>query len=385
MKFLHTGDWHLGRTLYSESLLEDQRHFLKNVSEELKNAQKNAEPYDCLFISGDVYDRAIPSVGAVLLFDDFLTALATDFPRLHVFVTAGNHDGAERLSFASRFLEKSNIHLCFGTEHLSNAVIVDSCAIYQIPFLMPGSFKDGAEKSQRALFERATAEIREAHQKNFPTLPSVVLAHATVFGENNDEKNQIGTAESISPSLFDGFSYVALGHIHSFKKITERMYYSGSPLSYTFDDVSKKVMICGTIKIDNSLSIKTIPIEPLRPVVRLKGAFSDFYNADESETKKYEQCLVEIKCTDEQVVQMPKALLETKFPHLLSFSREKATSTKENSDFVLRRNLIERRNEASHEEFFSTFLSELYGNDLNEDDAKAETELFLKFLNENLD
>lgn len=388
MRFLHTADWHLGRTLCSESLAGDQRHFLAQILGELSAAREAGTPYDALLVPGDVYDRAVPPPHAVAMLDEFLSAAAEGFPETHVFILAGNHDGPERIGFASRLLERSNIHVRAGTERLGEAVVVGGAAVYQIPFLMPGSFPDGPERSQRSLLERATAEIRGAHGKNHPDLPAVVCAHATVLGggEDGDAATTIGTAQSVPPSLFDGFAYTALGHIHSHRHVSPTACYSGSPLAYTFDEAeegraAEKSFVSGEVGADGRLSTKRIPVRPLRPVVRLRGSFDELYRKEGPEAEKIGGCLIEMRCTDEDVVQQPKMLLSEKYPHLVSFVREAAEAGGGES-IAERRRLVEAGAKDGGRGMFSRFLRETKGDALDEAEAEAEAELFAGILRE---
>ena len=108
MKFLHTGDLHLGKLFYELSLLPDQENMLEQIYNTLHTAKES--PYDALVIAGDVYDRAVPSPEAVSLFDDFLTQLRQNFPQLKIIIIPGNHDSARRLAFASHMLAFQDIY-----------------------------------------------------------------------------------------------------------------------------------------------------------------------------------------------------------------------------------------------------------------------------------
>ena len=115
MKILQTGDLHLGKILYEYSLLEDQKYILNQITEILLQ-----DDFDVLAITGDIYDRAIPSPEAVELFDQFLTNLHKKKPNLAILIISGNHDSARRLSFASKLLASNNIYIC--AENLSEKI-----------------------------------------------------------------------------------------------------------------------------------------------------------------------------------------------------------------------------------------------------------------------
>ena len=387
MKFLHTADWHLGKNLYDVPLLDDQRIFLDQIISIFREAEKS-EPYDALFVSGDIFDKAIASTDAINLLDDFLIKMNMEFPKAHIFLLAGNHDSAARLSFGSSFLEKSNIHICAGTERLSDATRIGNTAVYQIPFLMPGSLPRDDEfsappRTQAELFEKATRIILESHEQNHAGLFPVVLAHATVFGSENDEVTaQVGALDSISPTLFKDFCYTALGHIHKCQRLDkdDKIYYSGSPLAYSFDDSGEKQFLSGTIDGSGKVKIEKIPVKTNHPLVRLSGPFSDFKDTDKY--SQYENHYVEIRCTDRTICENPKLLLKSKFPNIISFVREVAVSMSDNEDFYRRRSLMKKRSSISEGEMLSIFLSDMHGENLNEAESKKEVSLFSKMLSE---
>lgn len=361
MRFLHTGDWHLGKILYSVSMAEEQRDFLLQLYRILENAENERKPFSAVLISGDLYDRAIPSVEAVSLFNCFLNEMGTRFPNTHVFIISGNHDGPERLGFASSLLSRANVHIQTRAEKISDAVEIDGCAVYQIPFLMPGSFAGEKLRRQGELYERATEMILEDARKNHAGLPVVVSAHATVYG-NEDPENplSVGTAESVSPDLFSEFDYTALGHIHKMQNLEKdwKICYSGSPLAYSFDDDAKKFVLSVEVEKRGGIpKIEKIPVKPLHGVKRLTGSFDDFYKSEKFD--EFADFFIEIKCTDQTVTQNPMQLLRPKFPHLLSFVRSKPR-TDENSKVEERRKIMEENLGKSEGELLKKFLAELY-------------------------
>lgn len=139
MKFLQTGDLHLGKFFYEYPLLEDQKHVLKLLIDELKAEQNAGAPYDALVIAGDVYDRSLPPADAVQAFSDFLAEVQKSFSELHVLIIPGNHDSAIRLSYAQKILEKQRIHIRTDLSRIDEPVIIKDAAFYLMPFLQPAS------------------------------------------------------------------------------------------------------------------------------------------------------------------------------------------------------------------------------------------------------
>ena len=146
MRILHTSDWHLGKLFHEKSLIEDQAFMLDQILETIKGAATEGRPFSALIVAGDIYDRALPPSEAGTLLNDFLERATGENPGLHIFLNAGNHDSATRLSFAAGFLEKHNIHICTDTKNFTDAVLIEEngekVAFYQLPFLTPYSIED---------------------------------------------------------------------------------------------------------------------------------------------------------------------------------------------------------------------------------------------------
>ena len=71
MKFLHISDLHLGKRVYEYSMIEEQKNALWQVL--LAIDEKNV---DGMFIAGDIYDKSVPTIEAIELFDSFLVELS---------------------------------------------------------------------------------------------------------------------------------------------------------------------------------------------------------------------------------------------------------------------------------------------------------------------
>ncbi len=356
MKLLHTGDWHLGKSLHETSLLEDQRHML-----DFLRVCLSRDDYSVLLIAGDIYDRTIPPAEAVELFSDFLVRIRQDFPALSVCIIPGNHDSAQRLSYADRILGSQHIHIICNPEQTFNPIIItahngERLALFLLPFLAPGTLKSpDSEKTASAIqaesgeFDFSSeaipillsqADLAAEASRRFRTLlkspelkvmPSILVAHLfTLAGtQSESERLFLGTAEQVSPSLFSDFSFVALGHLHRTQKVTDRMYYAGSPLAYAFDEAGNEKSF---LKLDIDCTspsfpvlVTSIPVVPFRNVVRLSGSFAEFYSgvSFDSHSPDY----LEITLTDDSLIANPMNLLRPKFPFLLSLRQGPGADT----------------------------------------------------------
>lgn len=104
MKLFHLSDLHIGKRVHEFSMIEDQKYMLTQILQAVMR-----EKPDGVLISGDVYDRTIPTAEAVQVLDAFLTSLSEQ--EVPVFIISGNHDSAERLAFGSNLMGKSGIYL----------------------------------------------------------------------------------------------------------------------------------------------------------------------------------------------------------------------------------------------------------------------------------
>lgn len=134
MKFIHLSDLHLGKRVNEFSMIEDQAYILKKIL----GIIRDEEP-DGVLIAGDIYDKSIPSVEAVGLFDDFLKRLAGQ--KVQVFIISGNHDSPERLAFGAELIKLSGIHISPAysgrVEPISLKDNYGAVHIYMLPFIKP--------------------------------------------------------------------------------------------------------------------------------------------------------------------------------------------------------------------------------------------------------
>ena len=233
MKLLHTSDWHLGRTLHGEPMLEHQRAFLAWL---VDTAVERG--VDAVLVAGDVYDRAVPPTDAVALLDDTLGRFAA--ANVDVVITSGNHDSAIRLGFGRRLATQAGVHLRTDLSALADPVVLEDLAIYGIPYLLPDAVMTelGADRSHTSVLAAAVDRIRaDAEARGLSKI--VVLAHAFVTGGAPSESERdirIGGIGDAPASVFGGLTYVALGHLHGAQQVAPNVRYAGSPLAFSFSE-----------------------------------------------------------------------------------------------------------------------------------------------------
>jgi exonuclease SbcD len=227
MRLLHTSDWHLGRSLHRASLRAAQEAFVDHLVSVVVE-----EKVDVVLVSGDVYDRAVPPLEAVELCSSAFSRLRSAGAR--VVVISGNHDSARRLGFSASLIDASGVYLRTSFSSVEVPVVLDGVPFFAVPYVEPASV---GETSHAGVLASALARVRAVAPPQ-----SVVLAHCWVAGgEASDSERDItvGGVSRVPVSLFDGFAYGALGHLHGAQVVTDALRYSGSPLAYSFSEASQ--------------------------------------------------------------------------------------------------------------------------------------------------
>ncbi|RKQ36633.1 exonuclease SbcCD subunit D [Kocuria tytonis] len=266
MLFLHTSDWHLGRTFHGVDILDLQARAMAEIVGWVEQ-----HTVDVVLVSGDVYDRAQPRTEVVELLNRTLADIRA--AGAHVVLTSGNHDSPARLGFGSRIMSHGGVHLltaladaarpvlfsprgnggvvCRTTSHgpadgtlaaPAGGVVPASStvAVYGIPYLEPraaATVLDCAPTHQAVL--GAVMERIDADRQRRGVAASVVMAHAFVTGSQTTDSERIvdsGGLGTVSADIFTNHEYAALGHIHRRQRITDAVRYSGSPVAYSFSE-----------------------------------------------------------------------------------------------------------------------------------------------------
>ena len=320
MRFLHTADWHLGRIFYGQYLTDDQAHVLEHQFFTILKEEK----IDGILLAGDVFDRAVPPIEAIELWDSIITRLAMDY-KVPLFVVSGNHDGAERLEVGRSMLGQSGIHIWGSPHHALQPFEFESSdgkvAICPMPFSEPRRIGDALGLSaseskpvdtedEDSLFSYVESDERESesvfnlhnydqmyqawsdclYQQVPKGMPSIAISHAFVMGGEvggSERTLSVGGSEQVSPHVFKNFHYTALGHLHGPQRMgADHIRYSGSPLKYSFDEQGqKKSFTIIDLDTKGNVDISTIPVEAKRDVVILEGHFEDLLNNKELQTK----------------------------------------------------------------------------------------------------
>jgi exonuclease SbcD len=319
MRLLHTSDWHLGRSFHRESLLDAQRAFLDHLV-----AVVRAEAVDAVLVAGDVYDRALPGLEAVALFDDVLHRLAAlGVPTVFI---SGNHDSARRLGVGAGLIDRAGVHLRTDPGGCATPVLLADghgpVAVYGLPYLEPALVRErfGLERGGHAeVLGAAMDAVRADLAGRPPGTRAVVLAHAFVTGgEPSDSERDItvGGVAAVPLGVFDGVHYAALGHLHGCQELAPHVRYSGSPLAYSFsEEHHRKTMWLLDLGLAGLTAAERIDCPVPRPLRRLRGRLADLL-AD-PKLERYEGAWVQATLTDPVRPANPMAALRKRFPHTL--------------------------------------------------------------------
>ncbi len=316
MKLMHLSDLHIGKRLNDLSLIEDQAYALDRVVELAER-----ERVDAVLIAGDVYQKASPQAEAMTLFDSFLTRLVESGMR--VFIISGNHDSDRRISYFSKFLKKTGVYVSEAFEGcLQTVTETDEYGpvnIHLLPFLRPTSVKRFFPDSEIVSYEDAVRAVI-SHSTVDQNERNILICHQLVTGAEtcDSEEEAVGGLDNISPSAFEGFDYVALGHIHKPQRAgRENMRYAGSLLKYSLSEKDHKKSVCIVdMKEKGDLAITLHEIDTLRDVREVKGEMDALLQLPYSED--YVRCVV----TDELPPPDARVTLSTVFPNMIKFSIE---------------------------------------------------------------
>lgn len=316
MKFVHLSDLHLGKRVNEYSMLEDQEYILTKIINIIDDEKPSG-----VIIAGDVYDKSIPSAEAVQMFDDFLTRLAKR--NLQVFVISGNHDSPERMSFGSRLMDQSGIHISqvYNGEFVPFSMKDEHGVVnvYMLPFVKPAHVKRFSDESIESYTDAIRVAITE--MKVDQSARNLLITHQFVTGATRSESEDVsvGGSDNVDVSVFDVFDYVALGHIHSPQNCTsERVRYCGTPLKYSFSEAKdNKSVTVVELAEKGSLSVKTVQLVPLRDMVEIKGKYDEITLKSFYENTSYQEDYIHITLTDEEDIVDAIGKLRTVYHNLM--------------------------------------------------------------------
>jgi len=322
MRLLHTSDWHIGIKLGSFDYLPSQKEFANWLLEIVKT-----EAIDVVLVAGDIFDKPIPSSDSINLVDEIFVNLLE--VGVSVVVISGNHDSAERMHFCSKAMENAGLYIRTEQRNLYDVGAPihierngETVSIIPIPYLDPHRVIEigEAERSHGGLIDEILKiRIKEVVDPS----KTVVMSHAFVAGgteSDSERKISIGGTARVATDVYKGFGYVALGHLHRPQPVGgSNMFYSGTPLQYSFSEEHQKSVRI----IDIGEDVKTHNIEiPVGPKVVTLTDFLDNLISD-AKYKYAENHLVRVKLKDPTRQLNAYDRLYSRFANLLFVTYEK--------------------------------------------------------------
>lgn len=356
MKFIHVSDLHLGKRLHETSFIEDQQAILHQILQIIDTEEPTG-----VLIAGDVYDKSVPSAEAVALFDFFLVELAKR--HLQSFIISGNHDSAERIAFGSKIMDVSGIHLSpVYNGEIAPIALCDEQGevdVYMLPFIKPSHVRRFYETEEiNSYTDAMRVAIDKMHVQKDKR--NVLVTHQFVTGATRSESEEsVGGTDNVDASVFEGFDYVALGHLHSPQFCAnKKIRYCGTPLKYSFSEATdtKSVTVVTLGEKGQDPDIKTIDLQPVRDLRKIRGTFDDLINVT-ARTEDY----VQITLTDEEDIPNAMARLQTVYKNALEL-RYDNTRTRANA-MIIGAEGVEQKTPF---ELFSEFFTERNNMEMSE-------------------
>jgi exonuclease SbcD len=387
MRILHTSDWHVGRTFHGHQTLDHLELVLTELAEVVAN-----ERVDVVVVAGDVFDLSVPSGAAMELLGRALGNIIR--AGAQIVLTSGNHDSAARLGYLSGFTSAGGLHIFADPGALGRSVSISDPAdgevlFFGIPFLEPVMVRHLAPeldlRSQADVIGYAMAQIR---QKVPQGARYVVLAHTFAVPGTSDimarsDADQVAEArnaprdftrggiDSVPAGVFDGATYVALGHLHSRSQWADNVRYSGAPLHYSFGEAGRaRGAWLVDIAADGGLTHTWIDLPIPRELRELVGELNELLSA--SEYDKYKEHWIKAVLTDDTRPIDAMRVLQQRFPNCAEIEYRPKTI---HSDKLT--TYAERIKQLSDQEITSNFLAHVRNGD---GPSAAEEELIAELI-----
>ena len=363
MRFIHTSDWHLGKRLYDYDLSDDQKHMMGIVKEQLAGTGAKA-----LLLPGDIYDRSNSSNASVKLFNDFIGEVHK--AGYLTFMVPGNHDSADKLSCYSQILSEGTYIATPFDGKLQKRTVEDEHGklnIWLMPFVRPSDIRDAFPEEDFPNFDEAVKHLITSSDVDFGER-NILLAHQYVDvlkGDidlgGSDESVIVGGADRISPDVFKGFDYVALGHVHNVQNVGRSVgcdvWYSGTPIPYSVDEGSfDKYLLSVDIGAKGDVKVERIKVNPLRKVRKVQGDIDTIISASQDpEESPRDYVFVTLETTGLASTADATTRIKRAFPNTLTIQYVDDTSNVTVTDDVC---TIEQKSEVQlFTEFFEAIHS----------------------------
>ena len=377
MKIMHLSDLHIGKKVNEYSMLQDQIYILKEILRIIDN-----EKVETVIIAGDVYDRSLPPNEALELFDEFLYQLSSR--NVNVFVISGNHDSPERISYGGRMMTENKIFLSpvydGNVKPISLNDDYGEVNFYLLPFIRPADIRRYFPDENIENYTDAVKVAIDNMNIDFSER-NILITHQFVTGAELSESEDIivGGTDNVSGEVFDGFDYVALGHIHREQTIgKDNIRYCGTPLKYSFSEAKhiKSVTILD-FKDKENIEYSKIPLTPLRDMREIRGTYDELTLKSNYENTNVDDYL-HITLTDEEDIPDAIGKLRSIYPNIMKLDYDNLRTR--GSGIV---DAIENIESKSPFELFAELFKQQNNQDMSEEQEEIMRNLIDKIWEEN--
>ena len=377
MKIMHLSDLHIGKKVNEYSMLQDQIYILKEILRIIDN-----EKVETVIIAGDVYDRSLPPNEALELFDEFLYQLSSR--NVNVFVISGNHDSPERISYGGRMMTENKIFLSpvydGNVKPISLNDEYGKVNFYMLPFVRPADIRRYFPDENIENYTDAVKVAIDNMNVDFSER-NILITHQFVTGAELSESEDIivGGTDNVSGEVFDGFDYVALGHIHREQTVgKDNIRYCGTPLKYSFSEAKhiKSVTILD-FKDKENIEYSKIPLTPLRDMREIRGTYDELTLKSNYENTNVDDYL-HITLTDEEDIPDAIGKLRSIYPNIMKLDYDNLRTR--GSGIV---DAIENIESKSPFELFADLFKQQNNQDMSEEQEEIMRNLIDKIWEEN--
>lgn len=377
MKIMHLSDLHIGKKVNEYSMLQDQIYILKEILRIIDN-----EKVETVIIAGDVYDRSLPPNEALELFDEFLYQLSGR--NVNVFVISGNHDSPERISYGGRMMTENKIFLSPVYDGNVKPITLNDdygeVNFYLLPFIRPADIRRYFPDENIENYTDAVKVAIDNMNVDFSER-NILVTHQFVTGAELSESEDIivGGTDNVSGEVFDGFDYVALGHIHREQTVgKDNIRYCGTPLKYSFSEAKhiKSVTILD-FNDKGNIEYSKIPLTPFRDMREIRGTYYELTLKSSYESTNTEDYL-HITLTDEEDIPDVIGKLRSIYPNIMKLDYDNLRTR--GSGTV---DAIENIESKSPFELFADLFKQQNNQDMSEEQEEIMRNLIDKIWEEN--
>lgn len=374
MRILHLADLHLGKRVNEMSMIEDQKYILDQIITLVKE-----ENISIILLCGDIYDKAIPTIEAIHLLDEFLEQL-TEMNK-KILMISGNHDSIDRLSFGKYLFQHSNLYIASQFEKEIEKIVIKENDVtvnfYMLPFVKP-AYLNHKLKIQTESYQECFSYLFE-HTKVLEKETNILLTHQFVIAGqekpelSDSETSSLGGIDQIDFHMFDAFDYVALGHIHKPQAMGREMVrYAGSILKYSFSEISmdKKATIL-TINENKKIELSYRMLKPLHDMREIECSLETLLKkeCEIGDPQDYMHVIL----TDEEQILDAIGKVRTIYPNVMQISFKNRRYMKQFESIQIKEDQI---SDQTPMELFEQFYKIQNHIDLDKESAKLALSVF---------